>query len=66
MLVTLVLYSSTRMPYALAKEGQAPKIFGKLNKRGVPVLALILTQQQSVYLHSLQASIGEGTAYMDC
>ena len=37
------LYSSTRMLYALAKEGQAPQIFAKLNSRGVPVPALILT-----------------------
>ena len=29
------LYVSSRMLYALSKEGKAPKIFGRLNKRGV-------------------------------
>ncbi len=37
------LYSSTRMLYALAHSGKAPKIFGKTNKRGVPIYALIAT-----------------------
>ena len=36
-------YASTRMLYAMAKNGQAPKIFAKLSSRGVPVAALILT-----------------------
>ena len=50
------LYSSTRMLYALAKEGQAPQIFGKLNSRGVPVPALILTTAIGLFAFSLQAS----------
>lgn len=37
------MYASTRMLYSMAKEGMAPKIFAKTNKRGVPVNALILT-----------------------
>lgn len=36
-------YASTRMLYALARKGEAPKIFAKLTKRGVPVAALVLT-----------------------
>lgn len=28
------LYASTRMLYSMAKAGQAPRIFGKLNNRG--------------------------------
>ena len=56
------LYSSTRMLYALAKEGQAPKIFAKLNKRGVPVPALILTTAIGLFAF-LTSFIGEGTAY---
>ena len=56
------LYSSTRMLYALAKEGQAPKIFGKLNSRGVPVPALILTTAIGLFAF-LTSFIGEGTAY---
>ena len=37
------LYASSRMVFAMAKEGKAPKIFANANKRGVPVPALILT-----------------------
>ncbi|GMA70121.1 lysine-specific permease [Leuconostoc litchii] len=36
-------YASTRMLYAMARKGDAPKIFSKLSKRGVPVAALLLT-----------------------
>ena len=37
------MYASTRMLYALAKEGNAPKVFGKVSVRGIPVPALIAT-----------------------
>ena len=37
------LYASTRMLYALAKEGKAPKIFGRLSSSGVPDMALFAT-----------------------
>lgn len=37
------MYASSRMLYSMAKEGMAPKLFGKINKRGVPINALILT-----------------------
>ncbi|WP_209700817.1 amino acid permease [Clostridium algifaecis] len=37
------LYASTRMLYALAEEGQAPKFLKKVNSRGVPINALIIT-----------------------
>lgn len=37
------LYAATRMLYAMAMEGKAPKVFTKVNKRGVPVNALVLT-----------------------
>ncbi|MDF7671371.1 amino acid permease [Orbaceae bacterium ESL0721] len=37
------LYASTRMLYALAKEGKAPKIFARVSKSGVPRTALIAT-----------------------
>lgn len=35
------LYATSRMSFALAEEGQAPKIFLKLNKRGAPVYAIL-------------------------
>ena len=34
-------YASSRMLLALARAGQAPKIFGWVNGRGVPVPALV-------------------------
>jgi amino acid permease len=34
-------YASSRMLWAMAKSGQAPRIFGVVNKRGVPVPALL-------------------------
>ena len=34
-------YASSRMLMALARSGQAPHIFGLVNKRGVPVPALL-------------------------
>lgn len=37
------MYASTRMLYAMAKEGKAPKWLGKVNSRGVPVNSLIVT-----------------------
>lgn len=37
------MYASTRMLHSMAKEGLAPKVFARTNKRGVPVNALILT-----------------------
>jgi len=37
------LYASTRMLYALAKEGKAPKIFSRLSHSGVPRMALLAT-----------------------
>ncbi|KAK8091641.1 proline permease [Apiospora hydei] len=35
------LYSSSRTLYGLAKDGQAPKIFAKCNKSGVPMVAVL-------------------------
>jgi len=37
------MYASSRMLFSMAKEGMAPKIFAKTNKRGVPINAIILT-----------------------
>lgn len=36
------LYASTRMLWSLANEGMAPKLFLKVNKRGIPMPALII------------------------
>ena len=37
------MYASTRMLYALAKQNMAPKVFAKVDARGVPVMALLAT-----------------------
>jgi arginine/ornithine permease len=37
------LYATTRMLYALSKNGMASQVLGKLNKRGVPFNALLLS-----------------------
>ncbi|KHD34731.1 gamma-aminobutyrate permease [Clostridium acetobutylicum] len=56
------LYAGSRMMYAMAKEGKAPKIFGKLNKSGVPLNALIFTSviASTAFFASL---IGDGKIY---
>ncbi len=56
------LYASTRMLYAMAKNGRAPKVFTKLNSRGVPVPALFATAAFGLFAF-LTSLIGEGTAY---
>jgi amino acid transporter, AAT family len=38
-----ILYVCTRMMFSLSRAGQAPKRFGVLNKRGVPLQALLLS-----------------------
>ncbi|MCM0599710.1 amino acid permease [Periweissella fabalis] len=37
------MYASTRMLYVMSREGFAPKVFGKTNRRGIPVAALLGT-----------------------
>lgn len=37
------MYASTRTLYAMAQEGQAPKLFARVSRGGVPVPALLLT-----------------------
>ncbi|WP_203247470.1 amino acid permease [Sporosarcina beigongshangi] len=54
------LYASTRLLWAMANEGMAPKIFGRLSKRKVPLMALIFTMSFS--LLSLLTSVMEADA----
>lgn len=37
------LYITTRMMFSLSRAGHAPRVFGKLNSRGVPIAALLLS-----------------------
>ena len=56
------MYASSRMLYAMAHDGMAPKIFGKTNKRGVPVNAIILTTIVAS-ISFLTGSFGDGKVY---
>lgn len=56
------LYVSTRMLYALAEGGKAPRMFLKLNKRGVPIVALTATAAVGM-IAFISSLIGEGIAY---
>ncbi|MGP5164643.1 amino acid permease [Arthrobacter rhombi] len=56
------LYASTRMLYALARDGQAPAIFGRVNRRGVPLPALLATAAVGLF-GFLSALLGQGSAY---
>jgi L-asparagine transporter-like permease len=37
------MYANSRMLYSLAKQGNAPKVFTKTNRQGVPIAAVILS-----------------------
>ncbi len=56
------MYASTRMLWDLARKGKAPKFLGKLNKRGVPVNALLATTLVGT-LAFLASFFGDGTVY---
>jgi amino acid permease len=57
------LYAASRILYSMAKEGKAPKALAKVNRRGVPVYALIMTTAVAAvaFLGSL---VGEGQIYI--
>jgi lysine-specific permease len=56
------MYASTRMLYAMATEGKAPKIFAYVNRRGVPLYALLLTTLVGM-LAFLTSLFGDGAVY---
>ena len=57
------MYASTRMLYTLAREGKAPRIFGKLSKGGVPRNALYATTVIAA-LCFLTSMFGNQTVYL--
>lgn len=57
------MYASTRMLWDLARDGKAPKFLGKLDKRGVPVNALIVTTLVGS-LAFLTTFFGDGKVYI--
>lgn len=57
------MYASTRMLWDLARDGNAPKFLAKLDKRGVPVNALIVTALVGS-LAFLTTIFGDGQVYI--
>ncbi|WP_312046409.1 amino acid permease [Erwinia sp.] len=57
------MYASTRMLFTLAREGKAPRIFGKLSKGGVPRNALYATTVVAA-LCFLTSMFGNQTVYL--
>lgn len=57
------MYASTRMLWVLAKEGKAPRMFAKLNRRGIPVNALLMTAALGMVAF-LASFFGEGQVYI--
>ncbi|KES12282.1 Amino acid transporter [Snodgrassella alvi SCGC AB-598-O11] len=53
------LYASTRMLYAMGKDGMAHRTFAEVNRRGVPVLALLATAIVVLAIFLLE-SVDEG------
>lgn len=56
------LYASTRMLYSLAREGKAPAVLAKVNARGVPANALLVTTAVGMACFA-SSLVGDGTAY---
>ena len=57
------LYASSRMLYQMAVDGIAPKVFAKVNKRGIPIYALIATLAVGG-LAFLTSFFGDGVVYI--
>ena len=56
------MYASTRMLWYLATQGHVPKLFAKVNKRGIPIYALLLTTIIAM-LAFLSSFFGNGAVY---
>ncbi|WP_420913223.1 amino acid permease [Indiicoccus explosivorum] len=57
------LYASTRLLWAMSKEGMAPSVFSRLSKRKVPMLALLFTMSFSL-LSLLTSVISADTVFV--
>ena len=53
------LYITTRMMFSLARAGHAPRRFGEVNKRGVPLAALLLSSVGIALAVALNMSMPE-------
>ncbi len=57
------MYASTRMLWQLAKDGNAPKFLSKLNRRGVPIYALLATTLVGT-IAFFASLFGDGVVYV--
>ncbi|WP_051317305.1 amino acid permease [Ectobacillus panaciterrae] len=57
------MYAATRMLWDMAKQGKAPEMLAKLDKRGVPVNALLVTSSIGA-LAFLASLFGDGVVYV--
>ncbi|WP_010254737.1 amino acid permease [Myroides injenensis] len=58
------MYASTRMLYAMGKEGMAFKLFSGTNKNGVPVFALLATALIVLVIFIIQANFENAVDYV--
>ncbi|MEC0125926.1 amino acid permease [Paenibacillus pabuli] len=56
------MYASSRVLYALARDGKAPRFLARLNKKGIPMNALLLTTAVGM-LAFLASLFGDGIVY---
>ncbi|MGG4221095.1 amino acid permease [Paenibacillus jamilae] len=56
------MYAATRVLYALAREGKAPRFLGRINRRGIPMNALLITTAVGM-LAFLASLYGDGVVY---
>lgn len=57
------MYASSRMLWALAREGKAPRIFAKVNSRGIPMAALWVSVIVGM-VSFLSSMFGNGAVFM--
>ncbi|BCU80469.1 lysine-specific permease [Polycladomyces abyssicola] len=57
------MYAATRILWYMAKEGQAPRFLAKVNAKGIPVNALIVTSLVGATAF-LASVFGDGTVYV--
>lgn len=57
------MYASTRVLWVLAQEGKAPRFLARINKRGVPANALLVTALVGM-LAFLASFFGDGVVYV--
>lgn len=56
------MYAATRVLFSLAQEGKAPRFLGQLNRRGIPMNALLVTTAVGM-LAFLASLFGDGVVY---